>query len=139
MNQQDLRVVVDLPGRDRIEAHKQNNIWKVVASGCQELLESLRRLQATGEDPSLWVLPNGNNHSDLLLRELILKVRGEWVYPYQHEELCHCRSVATEIVDQAILAGAHTTSSVSARTSASTACGTCRPDVQKILSYRLGS
>ncbi|MGE0762185.1 MAG: bacterioferritin-associated ferredoxin [Bdellovibrionales bacterium] len=74
-------------------------------------------------------LPTGVNGPELMLRELLLKARGEWVEPYQDEELCHCRSIPTAIVHQAILAGAHRPEEVSRWTSASTACGTCRKDV----------
>ena len=72
----------------------------------------------------------------LILSEMILKLRGEWNFPYADEELCHCRSIATQTVDQAIIAGAHSPEVVTRQTSASTACGTCRPTVQKIIEYR---
>ncbi len=82
-------------------------------------------------------LPTGNHPGALLLRELLLKARGEWRFPYEDEELCHCRAVPTAVVDQAICRGAHTPQKVSSMTSASTACGTCRPDVEAIIKYRL--
>lgn len=78
-------------------------------------------------------------HVAILMRELILKARGEWNFPYKDEELCHCRAVATAIVDQAVTTGGcRTVSEVSRETSAGTSCGTCRPDIESILSYRLG-
>lgn len=84
-------------------------------------------------------IPSGTTGPELMLKELILKARGEWSYPYQDVELCHCRAVPTEVVDQAIMRGAHTPEIVSRWTSASTACGTCRKDVTAILNYRLES
>ncbi|MCB0386481.1 MAG: (2Fe-2S)-binding protein, partial [Bdellovibrionales bacterium] len=83
-------------------------------------------------------LPEGSSTGAMLLREVILKAQGKWQYPYEHEELCHCRVVATSKVDAAILTGAHDPRDVSKQTSASTACGTCRPDVEAIIAYRLG-
>ena len=82
-------------------------------------------------------LPDGSAPSDLCLREVILKAQSKWLMPYTEEELCHCRAVPTAVVDQAICAGAHTTRQVSEQTSASTACGTCRPDVEAMIKYRL--
>jgi bacterioferritin-associated ferredoxin len=82
-------------------------------------------------------LPMGNSTPELMFRELILRARGEWSFPFCEAELCHCRAVPLKVVDAAILSGAHTTREVSRDTSASTACGTCRPDVEAILKYRL--
>jgi len=84
-------------------------------------------------------LPEGDTPAVLLIRELILKAQNKWTYPYTEAELCHCRSIATDKVDQAIVYGAHRPEVVSRRTSASTACGTCRPNVEEIIAYRLQS
>lgn len=131
-------VVVDLPGRDRLEGFPGEKGWTIRVIGCAELSDRVEALLARQRDPARWELPAGTSHVDLLLREFILRAQGNWSYPYPHLELCHCRSVPTETVDQAILAGAHDPARVSAQTSASTACGTCRFDVMKILNYRLG-
>lgn len=132
------QILVEMPGRDRLTATPAGAGWTVEVIGCAEMTRLVASLKAAhGEDPTVWALPEGEGHAALLVRELILRARGEWVYPYQDLELCHCRSVPTEVVDQAILSGAHTCEKVSRRTSASTACGTCRPEVQKILDYRL--
>jgi len=80
---------------------------------------------------------SSNSVFDLMLREVVLKALGEWEHPFPESELCHCRVVATDLVDTAILAGAHTPERVSRQTNASTQCGTCRPDVEAILAYRL--
>ena len=82
-------------------------------------------------------MPKGNSHSDLLLRELILKARGEWNFPYKEDELCHCRAVTTKRIDQSIIAGAHTMEQIRKATSASTGCGTCWPQIEKIIKYRV--
>lgn len=130
----------ELVGRDLIEIDLSMAKPRIRVVGCSELLGLMRKFQVQfGNDPMLWPIPQGLSHGELLLKEVLLKSRGEWVYPYEHIELCHCRAVPTETVDQAIIAGAHTAVMVSRRTSASTACGTCRGDVQKIINFRLKS
>ncbi len=124
-----------LPGRDEIHLSADG---KLRAIGCPELLKTCSdwRPKLNGS-PKQWPLPEGNSHSEVLLREAILKARGEWQLPYPDEELCHCRVVATTKVDAAIVTGAHTVSEVSRRTSAGTSCGTCQPDIKKLIAYRL--
>lgn len=130
--------VVEIDGRDRIEATLKDQVHGLKVVGCSELLKLLAELKKKhGGDLRTWPLPEGDQHQILLVRELILRAQGRWSFPYNHEEICHCRMVATRLVDQAVLAGAHQTSMVSRRTSASTACGTCRPRVQEIIDYRL--
>jgi len=129
---------VDLDGRDHIEVRMDGVTPKVQFRGCTELMELMQGMRKSfGVDLQAWPVPRGASHSEILLRELILKLRGEWKYPYQAAEVCHCRNVPCHTIDQAIVAGAHTTEVVSRQTSASTACGTCRPDVQKMIQYRL--
>ena len=96
------------------------------------------RTQLKGSMAGL-VPPKGNTPEAILFRELILRAQGKWQLPYESEELCHCRAVPTAVVDRAICAGAHTSRQVSEQTSASTACGTCRPDVEAMIKWRLGS
>lgn len=130
---------VKLNGRDYLEIKIQNGRPHFSYIGCfemHELLQNYRKKQ--GDNIYEWPVPEGLSHSELLLKELILKLKNQWAYPYTDDELCHCRIIKTEIVDQAILAGAHTPEAVSLWTSASTACGTCRPNVEKMISYRLG-
>jgi bacterioferritin-associated ferredoxin len=140
-----MKVKVELDGRDSIEVEYEGEaaslgkLLRVSLVGCMEMMEMMQKMRRHfGADIKSWPVPEGRDHSSLLLRELILKLRGEWQFPYDQEELCHCRTIPTHIVDQAILSGAHTPEVVSRQTSASTACGTCRPDVQKIINYRLG-
>ena len=132
-----MKYQAELKGRDLLEAEIINDKVQLKAIGCSELLNLIRTLKSQEPDIKKWQIPTGDGHSEMLLRELLLKVRGQWNYPYEHLELCHCRAIPTENVDQAILGGAHTPEKVSRWTSASTACGTCRADVEKILEYRL--
>jgi bacterioferritin-associated ferredoxin len=127
-----------LRGRDLIEISVTAGKARIHAIGCGEVLQLIRQyLKDHGEDCATWPEPSGHSHGELLLREALLKMRGEWKLPYGEDELCHCRAVPTEVVDQAIVAGAHDTATVSRWTSASTSCGTCRPDVQSLIDYRL--
>lgn len=79
-------------------------------------------------------IPTGVSGPEIMLREIILKAKNEWVEPYAEEELCHCRAVPTAVVRQAITAGADTPEVVSRWTTASTQCGTCRKDVVALIS-----
>lgn len=130
------RAVLD--GRDSLEIFEENGKVRRRVIGCEALLTLVQDLRARfGDDPAKWEPPAGPAHQEILVREFIQRLKGEWKLPYAHDELCHCRMIPTRVVDQAIVAGAHTPEAVSRATSASTACGTCRPDVEKILAYRL--
>lgn len=139
-----MKCKVELLGRDFIEVEYEGNetapgkLLQLSMVGCMEMLQMMQKMKRHfGSDIHSWPLPDANDHSSLLLRELILKLRGDWKFPYEEVELCHCRTVLAFTVDQAIVGGAHTAEMVSRQTSASTACGTCRPNVQKIIDYRL--
>ena len=133
------KVSVSLTGRDYLEASltEDNKIAGVQIKGCLDLLRMAETLkQSHGGDPRLWPLPVGQDHSSLLLREFILKLKSQWNFPYEHDELCHCRSIQAKVVDEAIVAGADTVERVSRETLAGTGCGTCRPEIQKIMAFR---
>lgn len=126
-----------LKGRDFLELNVESGGTSFRVIGCTEMLSLIRKFQIQfGKNAMSWPLPAGGTHSELLLKEVLLRSRDKWVYPYEHQEICHCRAVPTEVVDQAIIAGADQCEKVSRQTSASTACGTCRPDVQKIIDFR---
>jgi bacterioferritin-associated ferredoxin len=140
-----MKVSVGLPGRDQIDLELEINGEEIVAGhvhvvGCLALLEMVNewKPRLKGSVRKLPV-PIGVDHASLLLKELILRVQGVWNPPYKDEELCHCRGIPTERVNQAITSGCHTPEAVSRVTSASTACGTCRPDVVKQITYFLKS
>jgi len=110
----------------------------VKARGCRAHLEKVQAFRKhVGQSLSLVEIPLSNHHTDLLLREVLAKAKGDFLLPYKEVELCHCRVVPTQVVDQSILSGCHTPEMVSRATSASTACGSCRRDVMSLLDYRL--
>lgn len=132
-------VEVNIEGRDQIRFEKLDDQNKITFIGCQEFTHLIKSYRTQfGNDIFKWPLPSGQTHSEMVIREFIQKLKGTWEYPYQDEELCHCRHVKTKTVDQAILNGAHTHELASRWTGCSTACGTCKPDVEKIIKYRLG-
>lgn len=111
----------------------------LTAIGCLPFLRAVEKLRQTLKgSPATWALPEGSDHVGQLLREVILKGRGEWNPPYQEEELCHCRSIPTQVVNDAIVCGAENTDVIAKITSAGTACGTCRPNSQALINYRKG-
>ena len=138
-------IEVGLPARDRLRLSfkvKDGEILdaKLEAVGCMELLRLVEvwRPHFQGSLEKM-PLPEGRGHAAILMRELVLKTQGRWKFPYADEELCHCRAVPTAKVDAAIVGGCHSLEAVRAATSASTSCGTCRPDVENVLAYRLKS
>lgn len=137
----DLRV--SLPGRDELRLELQVVNGEIASAalsgrGCTEFLKLLQawRPKLSGQLSALEA-PAGNSHAEILLREAVLKAKGEWDFPYKDEELCHCRAVATAKVDAAIVAGCRTTREIARETSAGTSCGSCRVDVESIINYRI--
>lgn len=133
-----MKVRAEIAGQDWISAEKIGGAWAIEARGCSHLLMRLREVSAHNKNPETWPLPEGQHHVDFLLKEFILKTRQQWVFPYLEAEICHCRKVTTATVDRAIMNGALTAVQVTRCTSASSSCGTCRSDVQKIIDYRIG-
>ncbi len=134
-----MNIVVLYKQCDEIQIEKSTeSVRWLKLRGCLGLLEKIANLRGqNGQDPSTWPLPEGSSHVEMLVRELILKSRGEWNFPYEYAEVCHCRNVTLRKVDDAVLSGAHQSEVVSQLTLASTACGTCRIDVERIIGYRL--
>ena len=146
-------IVVGIAARDQIrlrgvfEADGGLNQIKLTGIGCPELivrLEQMReQLHTSASRGSLQLhefeLPTGADHTAILFRELFLRARGEWHPPYVEAELCHCRSVPTARVDQAIVCGSHTIQQIARETSAGTSCGTCRTDSEALIRHRLAA
>lgn len=112
-------------------------------TGCFDFLKLINIYVKTyGLDLKDWIVPEGKSHQDLLLKQLILKSRQQWKEPLDlgiEEELCHCRKVSSSLVDDCIHRGFADIQSVRRLTSANTACGTCLPEVEKLITERLKS
>lgn len=133
-------VTTESNGRDQIKWESVDSQNKVTFIGCLEFTMLVKNYRAKfGNDVFKWPTPTGNSHSEILIREFILKLKNQWDYPYKDDEICHCRHVSTKTVDEAILNGAHTHELAMRWTGCSTACGTCKPDVEKVINYRVGS
>ena len=135
-------------GRDWVEIEVPDAAFGAVpmvrASGCLSFLRKVDTLR--GELRKAGSIRNLNlaaasttpDHTDLLLKEVILKAQGRWDPPYKELELCHCRAIPTAVVDQSIVGfGARTPETVTRLTSAGSACGTCRGDTIDLIRYRL--
>lgn len=136
---------ISLPGRDELSLHLDVVNGRIESSqlkgrGCTEFLRLLQTWRPKLQGPLAELnVPVGHSHAEMLLREAILKAKGEWQFPYPDEEICHCRAVSTAKVDAAIVGGCRSARAVARETSAGTSCGSCRPDTEAILSYRLQS
>ena len=127
------QLTLDLETRDGAITHA-----KLTGRGCTEMLTLMQawRAKLSGDLKALEI-PQGNSHSEILLREILLKAKGEWQFPYEDEELCHCRAISTKKVDAAIIGGCRSVRGIARETSAGTSCGSCRPDTEAIINYRL--
>ncbi len=127
---------IRLMNRDELLASYNNNKWKLEAKGCLAFLRAVDQLRKV-PDFSQYSLPEEKDHVSLMIKEFLLRLRGEWELPYKEEELCHCRQIATEFVDQAIVAGNHDLQSIGKQCQAGITCGSCKPDIEDLLKYRL--
>ena len=113
---------------------KEANVY-----GCLHFLDAYVALKPMFQNTPVheWQLPRGTAHEILILKEVILKAQSLWIPPYTDFELCHCRVIQTQVVDRAIIFGAHSSETVARLTSAGTGCGTCKPDIERMISHRL--
>ena len=132
------------PGREELEMKLWLNTQGLIENselsgiGGPNLLDQLEKWRPKLEGGLADLeLPQGHSPGEILLREALLRARGEWHFPVEGEKLCHCRGVKTSIVDLAVIMGSHQTLDVSRQTSAGTGCGTCQPQIQEIIDYRL--
>ncbi len=152
------QVEVVFLGRDRVQAEiefegatETTPILRIdfKASGCAEFLAAFDEFKTqifklprekrtlAGSEEFDALVSGGVDHVSILIREFVLKARGGFTLPYLEAELCHCRAVPTEVVDRAIIGGCHSVQSVAQVTSAGTSCGTCKPDTENLIAYRL--
>lgn len=121
---------------DVVDGKILNGKWSVI--GRVTLLEEAQQLKNSVQgDIAKLSVPSGKSPSQLLLKQLILKIKGEWPNT-SDPELCHCRKIPQSSVERAVILGANTVDKIRQRTSANTGCGTCLPDVESILALYLG-
>ncbi len=140
---QKIELSVALSGRDELHlaldvVNGEIAAAKLTGCGCLEFLKLMEiwRPKLKGRLNEVEI-PAGQSHSEMLLREALLKAKGAWVFPYADEELCHCRAVATSKVDSAVVGGCRTVRAIARETSAGTSCGSCRLDTEAIIDFRL--
>lgn len=127
---------VDFQGRDQIQIYKTDDgKLHLKAKGCQQLQDTLtEHHQKFGHDLKSWQITQPKNHAEFLIKKLLNTIEGKST-PYSHEEICHCRMVSTQRVENAIFNGAGSIDALKRVTTASTSCGTCGPDLKKLLGF----
>jgi hypothetical protein len=108
----DLRKSVEVkwPGREEltleVELDAGGRISKAAVRGIgsPQFLRMLQdlRTQLPGHELKSLKIPEGATREIICVREALLKLKGEWNFPYKEDEVCHCRAVPTEVVDQPV-------------------------------------
>ena len=101
---------------------------QVICNDSFKLIEKITELKKQhGIDPKNWPLDKikKNDSEEILIHEFVSLLQNKYKLSYQHEEICHCRSVPTETVIQGIKQGARSLKEISRATKAGTGCGTC--------------
>ncbi|HRK08463.1 MAG TPA: (2Fe-2S)-binding protein [Pseudobdellovibrionaceae bacterium] len=140
-------IEVDWLGRDQVEIEAR---WESQTSSprlqamelrmaviCSEVRQALQVwIQDCLRAGQVLEGPEGRGHAEMFVREVSLKLRDQFTPPFAETEMCHCRVVTTAQVDRAVVSGCHSPREVSRATTASTSCGTCRPDVEAWIRFR---
>ncbi len=143
MNDKNVKARAEIPNREWVEFEISLNprglvtsaIWR--GQGCHALLKSADALAAQLKNKELDTFRHeGSGHAHMLLKEVLEKLSGTSVSK-EDEEICHCRKINRSTIDQMIVLGAQTPEKVKAWTTAGSGCGTCRPEVQKLIDERL--
>ncbi len=128
---EEVHLTLELEG-SAIKSHK----WTVI--GGLSLLEKAKHLKSNfPKTLDALQAPTDKDASSLLLKELILRAKGEWHAGDDDPEVCHCRKISQRSIERAILLGANTVEKVRKRTSANTGCGACMPDVLDLINKRI--
>lgn len=134
-----MKLRVEIPQRCWIEASFKldqfNNIQTVDwhAQGSFDLINECQKFFNQVANKNIEVVSvEGMKTSQLLLAMLVDKLKGQHIES-EDIEICHCRKINRSEIMQAILLGAHTADKVKKWTTASSGCGTCRPDVENLI------
>lgn len=128
-----MKIEVGLSGGDTLSFDTETHMVEV--SGCLQLRERIKSLSLMNPNPVQWPLQLGSDHVSQMVNKMILLLKQEWSLPYNSHELCHCRQVTTETVEELIILGALSQQEVSQRSRAGTGCGTCRKHITQIIEY----
>ncbi|MBY0553544.1 (2Fe-2S)-binding protein [bacterium] len=107
---------------------------RVKATGPLSLLNLIQnKIQQQGSQPEKWsLLSNVTNGDEAMLNNFISKMQTSET-SQEHDEICHCRMVGREKIEQSIFQGSFSREEISRTTLAGTGCGSCRNDIDKIL------
>lgn len=95
------------------------------------------KIATEGEDPKKWQRIKSALHDDeIMLNNFIDKVCNRLPID-EHIEICHCRMVNLDKIESAIFQGCRTVDEIIKYTLASTGCGTCRKDIEKIINQMM--
>lgn len=123
-------IFAEIPYKARIELKDK----QITVRGSKLLLDKVSALKAQyGNDPHKWPQQRVGCGEDILINEFIMKANFEFKFCYNHEELCHCRNVATEKVFTSIKNECFKVEDVSRTTLAGTGCGSCRKDITDLI------
>ncbi|MFN7905550.1 MAG: (2Fe-2S)-binding protein [Pseudobdellovibrionaceae bacterium] len=127
---------VELKNRDKLRLVDRQGQVHLIVEGCHSLKEKIQQLISDqGIEIKSWKI-TGVSHADLLIKKLIFQL-NEKKHPYADSEVCHCRNISKEMIEENILNGSHSVGALQRTTTASTACGSCHADVEAILNYWL--
>lgn len=90
-----------------------------------------------GRDPMNWQTRVVFDGWDVLINQWIKLVKGQKTSCYPHDELCHCRMIPLDVVENAIKQGVFKQSEISRVTLAGTGCGSCKKDIEEVLQFHI--
>lgn len=110
----------------------------IKATGSLGLLNLLKKtIEEQGSQPEKWqAYKEIKSDDEAFLNYFIQKIQSSEIST-EHDEICHCRMVGRDKIEQSIFQGCRTREEISRTTLAGSGCGSCRPDVDKILELTL--
>ncbi len=144
------KIRVEIQNRDWAEAELlQNNldssagntikfpVWHIKAYGCLSFLNKIAELKEFLKNNTVenFKLNDDQEHSNLLLKKLVLSMQSKYQLPYLEDEICHCRHIKTNTCENSALAGNLSLKSIGATCSAGITCGSCKPDLESLIDY----
>lgn len=143
-----MQLQITLPGYEdlKIEINEEGEVSGYHLQGSThtvELFESL--LRRFGRKVGQWKVASelaegaslAERRSHFLMAELIARAKSQWSLPYAGEMVCNCRQVTSEVIDNAIVAGAVNVAEVSLWTNACTSCTSCRGKIEELIQNRV--